>query len=267
MAMPLDLVLVRHGESEGNLAMGRSYNGDDSAFTPHFEERHSWQWRLTDTGRRQARAAGWWIKKNIPIAFDGFFTSEYVRAMETAAHLRLPKAEWKCDIYLRERDGGVMEKAPASVRRTKFAEADNARRREPLLWTPENGLSIADLCLRVDRVIDTLHREYAGKSVIIVCHGETMWAFRTRLERYSIDQFNALKRSKNPCNKIHNCQVIHYSRVEPETSVLCGYYKWVRSACPWDESQSRNVWKEITRRKYTNKELLTRVRTFPQIVR
>jgi hypothetical protein len=32
--LPIDIVLVRHGESEGNLAHDRSALGDDSLWTP-----------------------------------------------------------------------------------------------------------------------------------------------------------------------------------------------------------------------------------------
>jgi len=267
MAMPIDLVLVRHGESEGNLAMRGSYQeGDESAFTDEFKERHSWQWRLTDEGRKQAKAAGRWIRGNLKMRFHGFFTSEYVRAMETAAHLGIPHAEWKCELYLRERDGGVMEKAPASKRTGAFAEANEARRREPLLWIPENGLSVADVCLRVDRVIDTLHREYAGKNVIIVCHGEVMWAFRARLERYSIDQFNERKNSRDPRDEIHNCQILHYTRTVVGSGGFAPYYVRTRSVCPWDMSRSSNEWQDIVRKKYSNSELLKRVGRFPQVV-
>ncbi len=267
MAMPLHLILVRHGESEGNLAIRRSFHeNDESAYTEEFKNRHSWQWRLTSTGRSQARAAGVWIKENISKRFDGYFTSEYVRAMETAALLGLRGALWKSELYLRERDGGVMEHLPASKRTTIHAEANEARKREPLLWIPQNGLSVADVCLRGDRVLHTLHREYVGKSVIMVCHGEMMWAFRTRLERYSIDEFNRRKNSKDPFHDIHNCQIIHYTRVCPQSTVVHPYYAWVRSLCPWDLTLSPNEWQPILRKKYTNKELLTRVRKFPRMV-
>ena len=59
-----DLVLSRHGESEGNVARQRSIEGDDSLFHGEFQHRHSSSWRLTDRGRRQAAAAGDWLRKN-----------------------------------------------------------------------------------------------------------------------------------------------------------------------------------------------------------
>ena len=49
---------MRHGQSEGNLAYRRAGQGDDSLYDGAFMDRHSSLWRLTDRGRREARAAG-----------------------------------------------------------------------------------------------------------------------------------------------------------------------------------------------------------------
>jgi hypothetical protein len=52
MTMPMDLVLVRHGESEGNVVYGLARQGDHALFTPEFLSRHSSRWRLTRLGVR-----------------------------------------------------------------------------------------------------------------------------------------------------------------------------------------------------------------------
>ena len=67
---PVDLVLVRHGESEGNLAQYRSKNGVEDDWKGEFGERHSSRYRLTDEGRRQAKCTGEFIKENIFSSFD-----------------------------------------------------------------------------------------------------------------------------------------------------------------------------------------------------
>ena len=90
-----EVVLVRHGESEGNVAFTRSLHGDHSLYSGAFLERHSSLWRLTDRGREQAQVAGSWLKANVDSRFDAFYTSEYLRAMETASLLGLPGARWR----------------------------------------------------------------------------------------------------------------------------------------------------------------------------
>ena len=87
-----ELVLVRHGESEGNVAYQRSLDGDHSLYSGEFLKRHSSLWRLTDRGREQAGAAGQWLRTQVDCRFDAFFTSEYLRAMETASLLQIPRA-------------------------------------------------------------------------------------------------------------------------------------------------------------------------------
>lgn len=256
MTMPVDLVLVRHGESEGNVANKRSRRGDNSAFTKTFRNRHSSQWRLTDRGKEQARVAGRWIRDTIGRHFDRCYVSEYLRAMETAALLKLPGAEWYKEFYLRERDWGELDVMPDDERRRRFAGALRKREADSFFWTPPGGESMAQLCLRVDRVLNTLHRECSDMKVIIVCHGEVMWAFRVRLERMSQGRFIALDESTRPADHIHNCQVIHYTRRDPGTDALLRRYDWMRSVCPTDPKKSFNLWVPIVRERHSNTDLL-----------
>ena len=92
--MLVELVLVRHGRSEGNEAREQSKQGDNSPYTPEFRARGNREWRLTDLGIAQATAAGRWIREHISPAFSRYYTSEYLRARETAGHLGLPSASW-----------------------------------------------------------------------------------------------------------------------------------------------------------------------------
>ena len=116
--MPLDLVLVRHGQSEANLAKRRSEAGDHSAYTEAFKDRHSSSFRLTELGRKQAQLAGvclrelFYVDQHGDAIFDRFITSEYTRAMETAARMNLPKARWYRDVYLTERNWGDLDICP-----------------------------------------------------------------------------------------------------------------------------------------------------------
>jgi NAD+ kinase len=257
--MPMDLVLVRHGESEGNVANRLSREGDNKHFTQEFRGRHSSSWRLSDLGIKQAKLAGDWIRGNLSNRFDRYYTSEYVRAMETAALLNLPDATWYTEFLLRERDWGELDSCPEDERKAKFAHALAKKDVEPLYWTPPGGVSMADLCLRIDRIIQTLHRECEGKQVIIVCHGEVMWGFRIRIERMSQERYRDLDLSRHPFHHIHNCQILHYSRRNPETGNESVHLDWMRSICPWDTSLSTNDWQEIKRPRCNNNELMARV--------
>ncbi|HVT74952.1 MAG TPA: histidine phosphatase family protein [Candidatus Paceibacterota bacterium] len=259
--MPKNLILVRHGQSEGNVASGLSHHGDHSAFTEAFKDRHGSTWRLSKKGREQALSAGKYLKQ-LGIVFDRHYVSEYLRAMETASLLDIPDAEWYVDFYLRERDWGEMEVMSIEEREKRYADTLRRRKASPFYWTPPNGQSMADLCLRVDRVIETLHRECAGRNVIIVCHGEVMSAFQVRLERMSQERFRELCLSRDPKVRINNCQIIHYTRADNPNQYADGnslpHVAWVRSVCPWDEERSSD-WRQISRQTYSNEALYERV--------
>lgn len=266
MTMPIDLVLVRHGESEGNLANKLSRGGDHSTFTEEFKRRHNSQLRLTDRGRDQAQAAGKWITGNIGTTFDRFYVSEYARALETAALLNLPEAIWYREFYLRERDWGQLDIMSHEERLQRFAEEMARRERDQFYWAPAGGESMANVCLRLERVLDTLHRECQDKKVIVVCHGGIILSIRVRLERMPQRRFYRLDQSREVYDVIHNCQIIHYTRRDPVSGKLTKYVNWVRSVCPWDLSLSSNEWQHIERKKYTNGDLLSELEEIPRLV-
>ncbi|MEI7741379.1 MAG: phosphoglycerate mutase family protein [bacterium] len=265
MSMPADLVLVRHGNSEGNVAVKASKNGDDHFYSPEFLERHSSKWRLTDRGRREATAAGAWLRKNFRTGFDRHITSEYTRALETAVYLALPNANWYREFYLRERDRGVLDVMPSGRINTEFAELLRSKKRSQLFFSYPGGESMATVCLRIDRVLHTLHRECSGKRALIVCHGESMWAFRLRLERMTQEEFVRLDESENKTDSIWNGQILHYSRRNPTSGEIEPHLNWLRMIRADDPTFSRD-WRRIERHKFGNDELMQLVSETPQIV-
>jgi len=267
MSMPRNLILIRHGESEGNIVSSLAKIGDVSVFTDEFMNRHSSLWRLTDKGKDQAKIAGDWMKENIRFPFFRFYTSEYVRAMETAALLNIEDASWYSEFYLRERNWGDMDRITPEKQQELFKDSMKEKKIEPLYWTPPNGESLADVGLRVDRIFQTLHRECEDMNVVIVCHGEVMWMIRSRLERLTQERFKELNTSKKETDQIHNCQIMMYTRENPEDSNdIRKYLKWSKSVCPWDEKLSDNKWNIINIDRYSNDDLLKRVEKSERLI-
>jgi len=191
--MPVDLVFIRHGRSEGNEAREQSKQGDNSAYTERFRARLNREWRLTDLGIAQAQAAGAFIREQISPTFSRYYTSEYLRARETAAHLRLPEARWVQDILLRERSWGRADFVmPESERYERFSAELAARREDPCYWRPPEGESLAEVCLRVQRVLHTLERDCPGGSCVLATHEDVMWAARFLVERLTQEQWREL---------------------------------------------------------------------------
>lgn len=256
MTMPIDLVLVRHGHSEGNLAVSRSKKGDDSLYTPDFRERPGHRWRLTPEGQEQAATAGKWIREHIGARFDRYYASPYVRTQETAARLDLPEAEWRLDQRLRERDWGEIGSVPIPEQASLYPRNIVLQKTDALYWRPPGGESIADARMRVRTFFDTLHRECEGQSVVVVTHGDIISAVRGALEYLSDEQWLAFDGDES--KKILNCHIYHYSRRDPSTDEVGRYLSWRRAVCPTDTAIDTG-WEPITRKRFSNAELLERV--------
>ena len=265
--MPVDLVFVRHGRSEGNEAREQSKHGDNSAYTDEFRARRNREWRLTDLGVAQALAAGDWIRQQISPTFSRYYTSEYLRARETAAHLRLPEARWVQDILLRERSWGRADFVmPESERYERFSAELAARREDPCYWRPPEGESLAEVCLRVERVLHSLERDCPGGRCVISTHEDVMWAARFLVERMTQEQWRELLLSDDPCDKIHNGQVVHYTCRDPATGECADRLAWVRSSCPWEPARARSEWCAIKPPSFTNDALLSTVATTQRLI-
>jgi broad specificity phosphatase PhoE len=263
--LPVELILVRHGQSEGNIANKASRKNDNSFFTPEFRERHSRTFRLTDQGIAQAEAAGEWLRANIPQPFDRFYVSDYIRAKETAARLHLPKALWRQEFHLRERDTALMDNLPADEQKTLFERECREYAIDPFLSHPAGGgESIAGLCLRLKAtLLEHWARSWSSARVICVSHGHVMRALQLQLEGLSHDDFLRLDASEQPEDKIRNCQIFWYSRHDPDTHELGKSYVARRSICPWDPEGDYG-WARIKRKKFTDEELLAEVNKYPR---
>ena len=268
MPLPIDLIFVRHGESESNKAIRASRDGDHSLFTPEFRNRHSRTFRLTNVGIKQAQSAGEWIKKNFSMPFDRFYVSDYIRAKETAAYLNLREAEWRVDFQLRERDKALMDNLPLDEQERLFAREKQQHALDPFLSYPAGGgESIALLCLRGQVIfLEHLARECFDKKVIAVCHGHFMRALQMELEHLGHDDFIRLDDSEDPREKIRNCQILWYTRRDPDKGQLTSsHFVAVRSVCPW-EINGDYGWRPIPVNLLSNEDLLREVKQHLRIV-
>lgn len=292
MPMPNDLILVRHGESEGNVVTEAAKSGDVSRYTEAFMTVPGSQWRLTDKGRAQAAAIGVWLRYSAfpgiywgaddsHPRFDAYLVSPYVRTRETAAHLGIPGARWRLNRALRERDWGDIGSIPRAQFESSPWWAENAKMKkaDPLYWCAPNGESVAHVAEnRVRNVLDTLHREHSGGKVIGVLHAETMQGFRLVLERMSDEQFARMDADAD--ERIRNCEAIHYTRIDPFTDNgvrmrsleqrLAPRLTWMRRARPVlvDGQWTVQVtpWREIAFEAYSNEELLAQVNGVPSVL-
>jgi len=150
------LILVRHGESEGNR---------DRTFTQSSEV------PLTDVGRAQARATADRIARHYRPT--RIVASPFARAWETAEiigqRLRLgvrPEAQ------LREQSFGAFAGQPYEVLLNDATYHEGPG----WSWRPPGGESLVDVFERAVPAFDRLARASIGEDVVVVSHGGVMLA-------------------------------------------------------------------------------------------
>lgn len=264
--MPRHLVLVRHGESEGNVAVKRSENGDDRDFTPEFRQRPSRLWCLTDRGREQAILTGAWLRERFPSGFGRRYVSETIRTYNTAGLLGINGPRWFNEPDLIERNWGHFDGMTEAERLVEYGHVLSRKDGDPYMWAPPGGESIHSVRTRIRWVLSTLHRECSEMDVIQVVHGEVMWCYRSLLERMTLKRFTELDGSDDPLDRINNCQVLIYTRVNPETGIEQDHTGWVYSTCPHDLSKSTNRWERLERPTFSDEELLVEAALVSRLV-
>ena len=261
MVMPRNLFLVRHGQSEANVMQKASKAGDQSLYTEETMTVPDRSWRLTELGVQQAKVAGAWIAQQ-DVTFDRAVVSTFTRARETAAMLGLD-VRWEESRVIRERSWGEIGSMSKQDFARKYSQNASYRDSDPLYWAPPAGESIANVAEnRVRNILSTLHRENPRENVLMVTHGEFMWATRLVLERWSDEEF--LDRDADRAEVIHNCTVLQYTAVDPRNPEnVHDKLSWVRRSWPalvdGEWTMFVGKWEEFDRKYFSGEDLLEKV--------
>ena len=182
-----EVVLVRHGESLGNVARERAYA--EQAEVIDIPERDA-DVALSERGRRQAAA----VADVLDVGPDDtVWSSNYLRARETAELALRPEVfeRVRVDERLRDRELGVLDKLTGWGIAARYP--DEARRRQELgkfFHRPPGGESWADVALRLR---SWLHDVRPGRHVVFA-HDAVIVLVRYVLE--NLDEETALRISR-----------------------------------------------------------------------
>ena len=176
----VELLLVRHGESAGNVAAAKA--AANGAEVIEVASRDA-DVPLSDTGIEQAQALGVGLGK-LPAERqpDAVWCSTYQRAQETAqlalvgAGLSVPI---RLDERLRDRELGVLDMLTVQGVEARYPE-EAARRRwlGKFYHRPAGGESWADLALRIRSLLVDIDRFQGAERVLLVCHDAIVMTFR-----------------------------------------------------------------------------------------
>jgi broad specificity phosphatase PhoE len=218
---PQRLWLVRHGQSQGNVARDAAHAAGHSVIDLDMRDVDV---PLSELGVRQAAAAGQWFaelpRKERP---QVILTSPYLRARQTATAiceagaLAGDKAKSVIDERLREREFGVFDGLTTRGIREKYPEeAAHRAKMGKFYHRPPGGESWADVILRLRSALNTISLLYADRRVVIVCHQVVVLCMRYILEELDEAQILDIDRQA----EILNCGIGAYD-FELRESELC----------------------------------------------
>jgi broad specificity phosphatase PhoE len=181
---PRALWLLRHAESEGNLADTRAREAGEDRLELQARDADM---PLSGTGEDQAAALGRaWRQRGADDAPTVVVTSPYERAYRTA-EIAVRASGLELDLHrderLRERDLGVLDGFTKRGITQHFP--DEAQRRDwvgKFYYRPPGGESWADVAGRVRAVLDSVEQKYAGERLLVVTHQAVMMLGRYVLE-------------------------------------------------------------------------------------
>ena len=113
--------------------------------------------------------------KDTKLAFDVLYTSDLKRAADTAkAVVQLFGVKARVESALRERHFGALQ--GLSISDAPFLKPDiwQAHIARDLDHELEGGESIQQFALRVQKALDQIQEQHAGKTILIVSHGGTL---------------------------------------------------------------------------------------------
>jgi 2,3-bisphosphoglycerate-dependent phosphoglycerate mutase len=205
---PASLVLVRHGESIGNVAREAA---EASGAAMIDVAQRDMDVPLSPRGEEQADALGRWLRRRRRNRPSVVLSSPYVRAHDTAvlalraADLPLPVV---LDERLREREFGVLDRLTRLGIAERHPEQARARARVGKFYhRPPGGESWCDVALRVRSALDSITREHGGEHVLVVTHEVVILMFRYVLERLTEAELLRIGREQD----VVNCSVTSFA--------------------------------------------------------
>lgn len=217
---PAKLWLVRHGQSQGNVAREAAHEAGLHEIDIDVRDVDV---PLSDLGHQQAEAAGHWFaalpEDERP---EVILSSPYVRARQTAEAIcsaggLSDPVKMIVDERLREREFGIFDRLTTVGIRSRFPEeAAHRAKLGKFYHRPPGGESWADVILRLRSALNTINLHYCDRRVLIVCHQVVVLCMRYILEGLTEDEILAIDKQA----EILNCGIVRYD-FEPDAGGAC----------------------------------------------
>jgi broad specificity phosphatase PhoE len=231
---PRSILLVRHGQSEGNIDERKYQTVGDV----HIQ--------LTEEGKQQASLAGEEIAAKVAGRKVFVYVSPYTRTRETAEIIKGQLQKAKIDVVLWREDPRIREREFCGTFQKENVPSDiqSGKSYSKFFFRPASGESCADVYDRMSSFIDTLWRDFKyfeameDNVVLIISHGLTSRLFLMRWLHWSVEILN---NSRNP----GNCAILSLSRQRSEhDGGKSDYYRLSETSCKqlgYDNQRAKEV--------------------------
>eukprot|EP01112_Ceratiomyxa_fruticulosa_P016055 TRINITY_DN4815_c0_g5_i1.p1 TRINITY_DN4815_c0_g5~~TRINITY_DN4815_c0_g5_i1.p1 ORF type:complete len:624 (+),score=120.85 TRINITY_DN4815_c0_g5_i1:80-1873(+) len=237
---PTRIVIVRHGESQQNIALDLCAMLQEDIDT--LSNVRDADIKLTEVGFWQSQQTGKYLSTTD--RFDVCITSPYTRAIQTANAIieQLPyQLKLRKDNWLREKEFGHLHGLSAEQVKKKFPQEYEIRRRDGPYWYRfPGGENYCDVELRLNGFLEKLARDYAGRSVLIVTHQVPYKLFRALIQHLDEEGVLALER-------VANCGIQEYllDRLKaPEGRLKLKHFNYVcykMEECPFANGKTKTL--------------------------
>jgi len=188
MSKPKRIILIRHGESQGNV--------DKTVYakTPDYAV------RLTEKGIKQAEVAGRNINTIIGDESYGIYFSPYFRARQTMdvalTHLSPLKLR-----FLKEEPRIREQEYSGKLHDGRHDDESQRDAYGKFFYRMNGGESGADVYDRVSDFMGTLHRDFKKShfpdNALLFCHGMTNRIFVMKFLHFTVEEFEMWKNPRN----------------------------------------------------------------------
>ncbi|WP_374969557.1 histidine phosphatase family protein [Terrabacter sp. BE26] len=201
-----ELVLVRHGESVGNVADAQARDRGDGRLQLDTRDPDT---PLSERGEQQAHVLARHVASTAGRP-DVVLSSPYARAEMTARIVGgALDLDPLLDERLRERDLGIFDGLTGvGIRKHYPEEAERRARLGKFYYRPPGGESWTDVALRVRDVLRDLGQLYPDRRVWVFTHQVVIMSFRLALE--SLDEATLLDVDRH--QPLANCSLTRYRR-------------------------------------------------------
>ncbi|MGW9403437.1 histidine phosphatase family protein [Arthrobacter sp. NPDC055585] len=170
-----ELILIRHGESAGNVAATHAQRTGAEVIDVGLRDPDV---PLSGDGERQAMALGAWLA-SLPGEErpDSVWCSPYLRARQTAELAGL--SPFRVDERLRDRELGILDLLTSRGVAVRYpVEAERKQWLGKFAYRPPGGESWADVALRLRSLLRDLDDAEDGHRVAVVCHDAVILLLR-----------------------------------------------------------------------------------------